>query len=375
MARSPPADRLASPWCRWCAYLFWRSSSCSPSGVSPRTWAASRAPLAHARPNVLLVSIDSLRADHVARYGYPRETSPTLDALAREGALFQTAVSPTSWTLPAHLTLLTGLPPEVHGVVALPRGSAGGDDARRGAAGRRLRQPPASSRLRTSTPATASRTASTTTTTTCRAATASARIGATPRRPSSSWSAHGSRAGRTAARGGRSSSSCTCGTCTTTTRRRRPTTRCSTPTTAGNVTGDDFETNPRVHAGMDPRDLAAPHRALRRRDPLHRRTPRPASSRQLRELRRARRHDRRRHRRPRRGVLRARPQGPRSTLYDESIHVPLIVRYPPRLAPERRVAAQVRLMDVAPTILGLAGVAAPPGFGGARCLTSMRRST
>ncbi len=68
-------------------------------------------------PNVLLVSIDTLRPDHLGSYGYGRDTSPTLDALAAAGARFTTVVSPTSWTLPAHMTLLTALPPEVHGVV------------------------------------------------------------------------------------------------------------------------------------------------------------------------------------------------------------------------------------------------------------------
>lgn len=67
-------------------------------------------------PNVLLISIDSLRADHLGCYGYARDTSPTIDRLAREGARFRTVVSPTSWTLPAHLTLLTALPPLHHGV-------------------------------------------------------------------------------------------------------------------------------------------------------------------------------------------------------------------------------------------------------------------
>ncbi len=68
-------------------------------------------------PNVLLISIDSLRADHVHCYNYARQTSPTLDAVAKEGVRFETVVSSTSWTLPAHLTLLTSLPPERHGVV------------------------------------------------------------------------------------------------------------------------------------------------------------------------------------------------------------------------------------------------------------------
>jgi len=68
------------------------------------------------RPNVLLVSIDSLRSDHLGSYGYERDTSPTIDRLAREGVRFETAVSSASWTLPAHVTLLTGLPAESHGV-------------------------------------------------------------------------------------------------------------------------------------------------------------------------------------------------------------------------------------------------------------------
>jgi arylsulfatase A-like enzyme len=68
-------------------------------------------------PNILLISIDSLRADHLHCYGYPRATSPHLDALAAEGARFETVISPTSWTLPAHMTLLTSLPPEKHGVI------------------------------------------------------------------------------------------------------------------------------------------------------------------------------------------------------------------------------------------------------------------
>jgi arylsulfatase A-like enzyme len=68
-----------------------------------------------ARPNIILISIDSLRYDHLGCYGYSRDTSPTIDRLAREGALFETAVSSTSWTLPAHAALFTGLPDRVHG--------------------------------------------------------------------------------------------------------------------------------------------------------------------------------------------------------------------------------------------------------------------
>lgn len=67
-------------------------------------------------PNVLLISIDSLRADRLHCYGNPHETSPTLDQLAKEGARFETVIAPTSWTLPSHVSLFTGMPPSEHGV-------------------------------------------------------------------------------------------------------------------------------------------------------------------------------------------------------------------------------------------------------------------
>ena len=66
--------------------------------------------------NVILISIDSLRADHLRSYGYRRKTSPTLDRLAGEGARFETAIAESSWTLPTHVSMLTGLAANVHGV-------------------------------------------------------------------------------------------------------------------------------------------------------------------------------------------------------------------------------------------------------------------
>jgi arylsulfatase A-like enzyme len=64
---------------------------------------------------VLLVSIDTLRRDHVSAYGYPRPTTPRLDALAAAGTFCEDAVSTSSWTLPAHLSLLTSADPAEHG--------------------------------------------------------------------------------------------------------------------------------------------------------------------------------------------------------------------------------------------------------------------
>ena len=66
--------------------------------------------------NLILISIDTLRADHLGCYGYGRETSPALDALAKRGALFEQDISSSSWTVPAHMSMLTGLYPRSHGV-------------------------------------------------------------------------------------------------------------------------------------------------------------------------------------------------------------------------------------------------------------------
>jgi len=93
----------------------------------PGAGTALQPPATPGRPNILLVSIDSLRGDHLHCYGYPRETSPYIDALAEEGVRFETAVAPTSWTLPTHVTLLTALPPEMHGVIHIH--TRLGDDA------------------------------------------------------------------------------------------------------------------------------------------------------------------------------------------------------------------------------------------------------
>jgi arylsulfatase A-like enzyme len=69
------------------------------------------------RPDIVLVSIDSLRADHLGAWGYARPTSPFLDRLAREGTQFTDARSASPWTLPSHWTMLTGRWPWEHGVV------------------------------------------------------------------------------------------------------------------------------------------------------------------------------------------------------------------------------------------------------------------
>jgi len=73
-------------------------------------------------PNVVLVTIDTLRADHLSCYGYERPTSPFLDEVARSGARFDEPVAAAAWTKPATGTILTGLYPSRHG--ALYHGSS-----------------------------------------------------------------------------------------------------------------------------------------------------------------------------------------------------------------------------------------------------------
>ncbi len=70
-----------------------------------------------ARPNLLLYVIDTLRADHTSLYGYPRPTTPRLEALAAEGIVFDPAWANASWTRPGTATLLTGALPSTHGAV------------------------------------------------------------------------------------------------------------------------------------------------------------------------------------------------------------------------------------------------------------------
>ena len=70
--------------------------------------------------NLIMISIDTLRAGHLGSYGYSRPTSPRLDELAGRGTVFRNAISSSSWTVPAHMTLFTGLEPPAHGLVDFP---------------------------------------------------------------------------------------------------------------------------------------------------------------------------------------------------------------------------------------------------------------
>lgn len=67
------------------------------------------------QPNVLLIGIETLRADHVGHLGYARNTTPALDTIAKEGVAFSKTMATANWTMPAVMSVLTSLYPEVHG--------------------------------------------------------------------------------------------------------------------------------------------------------------------------------------------------------------------------------------------------------------------
>ncbi len=86
--------------------------------------APNREPTETARPHVVLITVDTLRADHLASYGYHLKTSPHMDQLAEEGVRFDRAYTAIPMTGPAHFSMFTGRYPQEHGAringVSLP---------------------------------------------------------------------------------------------------------------------------------------------------------------------------------------------------------------------------------------------------------------
>jgi arylsulfatase A-like enzyme len=110
LTAAPP--RVAPPWVApLLATLALAAGGCG--GDPP-------APSGPARPNVLLITIDTLRADHLGCYGYapyPMPVSPAIDSLAAEGLRFEACFAPRGQTGPSLMSLLTGLYPSGHGVL------------------------------------------------------------------------------------------------------------------------------------------------------------------------------------------------------------------------------------------------------------------
>ena len=92
------------------AFACGMTAACSGLACAPQDEASVDAPR-----GVLVVIIDTLRADHLGAYGYARDTSPRMDLLAQDATLFDYAIAPSPWTLPSLATIMTSLYPSVHG--------------------------------------------------------------------------------------------------------------------------------------------------------------------------------------------------------------------------------------------------------------------
>ena len=91
-------------------------------GIEPPSLASPSVPIAgsSAHPNVMLIVMDTVRADHLSIFGYNRETSPNLKKLASDSTLYSHAVSAADITLTSHASILTGLYPSWHGAYCQP---------------------------------------------------------------------------------------------------------------------------------------------------------------------------------------------------------------------------------------------------------------
>jgi len=102
------------------AILFFGLRFLLPPPFTP-DWDSSQRPSeAGGATPVIVIVMDTTRADHLSLYGYGRETTPELEKLAEEAMVFDRAVAPSSWTLPSHASLFTGLFPLTHGALRLP---------------------------------------------------------------------------------------------------------------------------------------------------------------------------------------------------------------------------------------------------------------
>src|SRR5438105_1124075 len=91
-----PRQRARVHWCIFAFLPLIAASACAPQSQPGRA------------TNLVLITIDTLRADHVGAYGYVRAHTPALDQVGRAGAVFERAYAAAPITLPSHATLLSG---------------------------------------------------------------------------------------------------------------------------------------------------------------------------------------------------------------------------------------------------------------------------
>jgi arylsulfatase A-like enzyme len=106
-ARSMPA---------WIALMFAAYSSVSARVYGAADYGGLQAPGPTDRPHIILIVLDTVRADHLRRYGYWRDTMPALERWADNALVARRAVSPAGWTMPAHASLFSGKGVSEHGI-------------------------------------------------------------------------------------------------------------------------------------------------------------------------------------------------------------------------------------------------------------------
>jgi arylsulfatase A-like enzyme len=113
-----------------CVLMAGMAHGCSPSSANDESKTEAPPPVEQAAPdepsastngprpkNLILISLDTVRADHIGCYGYERPTTPRLDAFAERGVVFLNCTSPSAWTVPSHMSILTSVEPATHGCV------------------------------------------------------------------------------------------------------------------------------------------------------------------------------------------------------------------------------------------------------------------
>ena len=111
------AHKTLAALLRWIVRLLALGGVCCLfAWIGIAVWASLSQPDMQNRPNIVLISIDTLRPDHLGCYGYTRNTSPSINKFAKESIRFSNCITPRTITSPAVTSMLTGLYPQTHGV-------------------------------------------------------------------------------------------------------------------------------------------------------------------------------------------------------------------------------------------------------------------
>ena len=119
--------RASLPWLAAAVVLAW--AGIEGGGKLREEIALKQLPAAASgAPNIAVIVVDTLRADHLSAQGYTRITSPNIDRIGQQGVLFENAISASSWTLPSHASLLSGRYSYEHGATDVKAGATAFDD-------------------------------------------------------------------------------------------------------------------------------------------------------------------------------------------------------------------------------------------------------